>query len=252
MGFGEQLRKTREERKITRAELAEMLGVAPSAIGNYETSRSFPREEVLLRLFDALQISPNDLFCDSFRPSPFFLSEAERSLVARWRELPITGRQAVYALVDALGTMQQELLSLTPERAERQIPLYCSPAAAGYVSPVMGEDFDYITVTPDVPAGAEFAVRIRGDSMEPLIPDGSIAYVSREALQGGDVGIFCVDGDILCKQYYRDALGITYLFSLNRARADADVVLTRESGRALTCFGRVLLRRRPDLPQLMG
>lgn len=40
------------------------------------------------------------------------------------------------------------------------------------------------------------------------------------------MGIFCVDGDIFCKQYYKDPAGTVYLFSLNRARADADVVLT--------------------------
>ena len=72
-----------------------------------------------------------------------------------------------------------------------------------------------------------------------------MAYVNRDPLKAGDVGIFCVDGDILCKQYYRDPAGIVYLFSLNRARADADVVLPSASGRSLACFGRVILRSFP-------
>ena len=55
------------------------------------------------------------------------------------------------------------------------------------------------------------------------------------------MGIFCVDRDIFCKQYYKDPAGTVYLFSLNRARADADVVLTAGSGRTLACFGRVIL-----------
>lgn len=84
--------------------------------------------------------------------------------------------------------------------------------------------------------------------MEPYIADGSIAYVNHDPLRSGDVGIFCVDGDMLCKQYHRDALGIVYLFSLNRARSDADVILTPGSGRSITCFGRVMLRNLP-LPE---
>ena len=76
-------------------------------------------------------------------------------------------------------------------------------------------------------------VRIQGDSMEPHIADGSIVYVARQPLQSGDVGIFCVDGDMFCKQYYKDPLGIVYLFSLNRRRADADIVLSASSGRTL-------------------
>ena len=70
-------------------------------------------------------------------------------------------------------------------------------------------------------------------------------------LRPGDVGIFCVDGDMLCKQYVRDKLGMVYLFSLNRARADADVVLPRDSGRSMVCFGRVLLASRPKMPKGM-
>ena len=37
-----------------------------------------------------------------------------------------------------------------------------------------------MTVTEDVPQGAEFAVRIQGDSMSPYIRDGSVVYVNRD------------------------------------------------------------------------
>lgn len=85
--------------------------------------------------------------------------------------------------------------------------------------------------------------------MEPVIRDGSVAYVSRDPLTDGDVGIFCVDGEMFCKQYHRDRLGMVYLFSLNRRRADADIILPRDSGRSMVCFGRVLLASRPRVPR---
>ena len=59
MSFGSQLRRRREELRLSRAQLAEELGVSPSAISNYENGVSSPKEDVLLRLFDALQIDPN-------------------------------------------------------------------------------------------------------------------------------------------------------------------------------------------------
>ena len=65
------------------------------------------------------------------------------------------------------------------------------------------------------------------------------------ALQNGDVGIFCVDGDLFCKQYYKDPAGVVYLFSLNRKRADADVILPPSGSRGLVCFGRVILHPLP-------
>jgi phage repressor protein C with HTH and peptisase S24 domain len=131
--------------------------------------------------------------------------------------------------------------------APRRIPLYRSIEAAGYAAPVLGEDFDYIVDHGDVPPGAEFAVRIRDDSLEPVLHSGSVAYLNHDPLHAGDVGIFCVGGDMLCKQYYRDPLGVSYLFSLGRDRG-ADVVCGPESGKRFICFGHVILDHRVPLP----
>lgn len=241
MSFGERLKEHREALGLSRAELAEQLGLSRSAIGNYEIGVSFPKEEILLQLFSVLQAEPNELFCDSF-PSELALSAEDRRLVAHYRRLSPVGQGAVQSLLHALREVP------APETPKRVIPLYTSPAAAGYASPVMGEDFVPYTVTKDTPKEAEFAVRIRGDSMEPYIDDGSIAFAHHAPIVNGDVGIFCVDGDMFCKQYYRDPLGMVYLFSLNRRRKDADVLLYQESGRNLFCFGRVLLPKRAPLP----
>lgn len=123
----------------------------------------------------------------------------------------------------------------------RVIPLYFTPAAAGYISPTFGDDFDYIEVGGEVPAQADFAINIEGDSMEPYIMDGATVYVNRDPIAEGDVGIFFLDGDMLCKQYHRDEDGNVHLLSLNRERADADRFVSADSGASLTCFGRVML-----------
>ena len=248
MGFGEQLRRRREEMGLSRDDLAAMLGVTRSAIGNYETGISTPKERVLLRLFDALQVDPNYLYQDFCTAGGSqTVSQEERTLLKKYRQLGLTGRQALCAMLDALGLMQAEAEADRPAAEQRTIPLYRSPAAAGYAAPVFGEDYELLPVQGEVPAGAELAVRIQGDSMEPYIRDKSVVYVNHDPLRAGDVGIFCVDGDMLCKQYYRDPLGTVYLFSLNRSRSDADQVFTAGSGRSLTCFGRVMLHT-PPLP----
>lgn len=248
MSFGQRLRERRKELGISQGELAKALGVSLSAISNYENGQNAMREDVLLRLFRVLEIEPNYLYQDSFTGKGFTCTVEEERLVKAYRSLRTPGRQTLRAMADALTTYQSEVEKNLPVEEPRQIPLYRTPAAAGYASPVYGEDFDYIDVTGETPRGAEFAVRIQGDSMEPYIHDGSIAYVNRDPLVSGDVGVFCVDGEMLCKQYVRDGLGMVYLFSLNRRRADADVLLPRDSGRTMVCFGRVLLKARPGIP----
>lgn len=250
MSFGERLRERRKALGLSQKELAEALGVSLAAVSNYENGLNSMREDVLLRLFRVLDVEPNYLYQDALPGKDLVFSGEEGELLRKYRALRRTGRQALHAVADALEAYQEDARIPAPREDRRVIPLYRSPAAAGYAAPVFGEDFDYIEAAGDVPPGAEFAVRIQGDSMEPYIRDGSVAYVSRDPLDSGDVGIFWVDGEMLCKQYVRDGLGMTYLFSLNRARADADVALPRDSGRTMVCFGRVLLPRQPPKPEL--
>ena len=246
MALGDRIKMRREELALTRIQLADRLGVTPSTVSNYETGVSFPKEEVMLRLFDCLETDPNTLFQDSFRRGGDVLTQQERHLLAQYRALSPLGREGVQAVLEALGVYRAEL-EAAPDREPRVIPLYQTPAAAGYAAPVFGEDYDSIPVTDGVPAAAEVAVRIQGDSMAPFIADGDVVYVNHDPLKAGDVGIFCVDGEMFCKQYYKDPAGTVFLFSLNRARADADLVLTAGCGRTLVCSGRVILHA-PPLP----
>ena len=95
MSFCEQLQKRRKELGLSRTELAARLGVSPSAVGNYETGVSAPKEEVLLRLFDALEVDPNYLYRGSFHHIGGIQSDEERKLLEKYRRLPLSGRQPV-------------------------------------------------------------------------------------------------------------------------------------------------------------
>lgn len=58
-------------------------------------------------------------------------------------------------------------------------------------------------------AEADYAVRISGKSMEPTIEDGSVVIVkSCDELFDGDIGIFNVDGNIMCKRYRKSSEGV--------------------------------------------
>ena len=201
--------------------------------------------EVLLRICEVLEVPLN-----AFVPAPGGAgaeapSPEEWAYLRRFRALDGYGRELTELV------MERELARLAREREEaeeetRVIPLFLTPAAAGYASPALDEDYEDYAIPAALPA--DFAVRIAGDSMEPVLHDGGVALVGRGPVENGDVGMFFVDGDMKCKQYLRDALGNVYLFSLNRERADADVTIPASSGVTICCFGKVLLERRPPLP----
>ena len=91
MSLGKRIQECREGLGLSQAALAKQLGVSQSTVGNYEAGISFPREEVLLRLFDSLETDPNTLFQDSFRAGGQALSRRERQLLEQYRGLSPMG-----------------------------------------------------------------------------------------------------------------------------------------------------------------
>ena len=259
MGIGKRIKEAREKAGLTQEQLGGIVGVTGSAITNYEKGTSHPKESVMYALIDALGVDANFLFQDcvklpSTKKSPSDISEEAHKVAKDYDGLDRHGRNMTRIVI----TEEQRRMAEEKRRKEigeggqrqtKVIPLYYTPAAAGMTSPAAGEDFDYIEVDSGTASwNADFAVKIDGDSMEPYIKDGSTVFVNREPLEKGDVGIFYIDGDMICKQYYIDERGNVRLLSLNRKRRDADrFIRCGDNDTGLTCYGRVILPRRPPV-----
>lgn len=254
------IKRLRTEKGLNMREAANLLNIPYTTYVNYEKGSREPNSEMLVRLADFYgttvdylleRYAKSEVSVAPIKKAPSVSDEAMR-MARDYDKLDNWGRQAVRDLTDTeLARMEDEARfasDTTIEDEPKVINLYAEPAAAGIATPTAGVDYEPYTLKPDDPQGAAFAVRLQGDSMEPYFPDGSVVYVNHDAMVNGDIGIFCVDSGTVCKQYYRDPLGIVYLFSLNRARADADVVITPSSNRTLICQGRVITKRHFPIP----
>ena len=67
MSLNSRIKERREELGMTRNELSELIGVTPSAIANYENGVSYPKVELLFKLFDALKCDANYLYQDDMQ-----------------------------------------------------------------------------------------------------------------------------------------------------------------------------------------
>ena len=257
----------RKEMGLNMKEAATEMKIPYTTYVSYEKGDREPNSEMLIRLAefynttidyllgrsDEIHSADTALLKHTFsskKASP--LSDEAMKLAQDYDNLDTWGRQAVRELADTeLSRMADEsrfMAESTPEEEPRVINLYLEPSAAGIATPTFGVDFEPYTLQPDDPKGASFAVRIQGDSMEPYFPDGSMVFVNHDPMADGDIGIFCVDGGTVCKQYHRDTLGMVYLFSLNRKRDDADICIPPSSNRSLICQGRVITKRRFPIP----
>ncbi len=87
------------------------------------------------------------------------------------------------------------------EKEKKVIPLYKMAACAGDGVFTSWEDIDHDDYLTDN-LSADYAVLISGESMQPTIEDGNVVLVQRvPELQNEDIGIFVIDGSLMCKRY---------------------------------------------------
>ena len=107
----------------------------------------------------------------------------------------------------------QNTATIIPFR--RTLRLFDIPASAGVGNFLDGDNFTEVEVGEEVPATADFGIRISGDSMEPRFVNGQIVWVQKtDTLNDGDIGIFFLDGNAYCKKLQDNENGV-YLLSLN-------------------------------------
>lgn len=65
MSLGSRIKELRENKRLSRIELAELLGVTVGSISNYENEISSPKESILFKLMEILDCDANYLFQDA-------------------------------------------------------------------------------------------------------------------------------------------------------------------------------------------
>lgn len=244
---GSTLKTILSEQGMSISELARRLNVSPQTLYSM-VKRDNQKVDFDMMVHICAELGvPVERMCEDM-PLPNMPDLREWQLVGKYRRLTEHGRKLVDIVIDHELERSGDA-EAAPSEGTKIIPLYMTPAAAGYASPALGDDYEDYTVSQS--SAADFAVRIDGDSMEPYIHDGSIALCKRGAIiHDGDVGLFFVDGNMKCKQYCQDYAGNVYLFSANRRRSDADVEIKASSGITLMCFGKVLLDKSIPLPEM--
>ena len=210
--IGELLSERRKELGINQTELAEAMSlrgfpVTNQAVSKWEKGATLPNARQFLALCEILDI-------DDIRGEFSYGSEGIFAGLCR------EGRRMALDYVQLLrDSGRYAVCSAEPVRL-RSLPLYSLAVSAGTGQFLDGEDYEMVEVGAEVPDGANFGVRVAGDSMEPEFHDGQTVWVRQQrSLMTGEIGIFLYDGNAYLKQLValKDSMA---LHSLNPAYSD--------------------------------
>lgn len=158
MTVGEKLKQAREFRGLSYAQLAEKSGLKKSTLQRYETgtTRKIPIEAIGI-LETALGLEPGSLM--------------------DW-------------------TNKDSIVMPEIKNVITRIPMFNIPVSAGtgqWLSEGHEYEFKYFN---NVPEGADFALKVRGDSMEPMYFDDDIVFVKQNVIvESGQIGVFFLNGE---------------------------------------------------------
>lgn len=231
--IGKQIAAARRQRGLSLNAFSALLGryglsIQRQGLGKWESGDAVPSAYQLLAVCHALEIEDGIAYFTGPVPETLNAAGLEK-LQAYKQDLIASGR---YNPEQTTETSVSYI----------EMPVSTLSAAAGTGTFLDEENFDLMRFPAStVPAGAEFGIRVRGDSMEPVYQDGQIVWVKTcKTLHPGDVGIFMYDGNGYIKVYeeqepeealrdsYRDMYGDPcmqpVLISYNKSYAPRPVI----------------------------
>ena len=234
----DRIKQIKSEKRITNDQLSEMTGIPLGTLAKILAGISdSPKLSNIVAICAALECSVDYILTGiPENTNNYTLDDREIALVENYRKLDRHSRELVAMVIskesERAGDDSRANYSNYNERSfggqiirggtsvrgmamknavglsRRKIELYDLPVSAG--TGVYLTDTESVEINiPDNPetAQADFALRIKGNSMEPKYRDGDVLLIEEcDAVEYGELGIFILDGDGYFKKFGGDRL----------------------------------------------
>lgn len=212
---GEKIKRLRKENRMTQAQLAKKLGVAPTTVSSWERNDNNPLMDNITLMAEIFDV-----------PVSYFFDKKDGIIV---NEPAIE-----YSVSPVLKT-----------------PLYGSIAAGALslVDPVTAGNVRYIQLPVEAlgkysHAKGLFALKVNGESMNKIIPNNSYVAckpIEIEDLKDDDIVIFSVDNEFSMKRFRRDDENRILIFSPESTdRKFHDIVVPFDTQNDLKIYAKVI------------
>lgn len=217
--FSSRLKELRTSKGLSQQKLADCLGTSKSSVNMYERGEREPGLEMVENIADFFNVDVDYLFGKSDIPNralvqaysvPNIPSEVDPDMFVLYMYKKLDTEDKA----EIRGEMKQMLKAdkysgdaPVPVTYLFSMPFYNIPVSAGTGEFLDSDDYEMLDLTDEPPRGANFIVRVSGDSMEPTYHDGDKLFIKQQPnIEVGEIGIFMIDGNVYVKEFDSDGL----------------------------------------------
>ncbi|HDA2515623.1 TPA: helix-turn-helix domain-containing protein [Staphylococcus aureus] len=213
--IGNKIRYYRTKLNLTQDQLGEKLNTKKATISNYETGYRTPKQDDLFEIAHILNISIDDLF-----PAR---NSKKNDITSIYNKLTPPRQENVlnYAneQLEEQNSKGDNVVDINSYKQEKTPVNVNGCVSAGVGERLHDETLFTEMVKAPIPAH-DLALKVNGDSMEPMFKDGEIIFVEKtHNIKNGQIGIFIIEEEAYVKKVFVEDDRLT-LVSLNKEYDD--------------------------------
>ena len=204
--FYQQFIKLCNEAGVKPTPLVKSLGLSAGNIKRWENGATI-NSDILLKLSEHFKVSIDYLLTGKEKSSSADLTADEQELLTYYKKLSDLQKGIVIGRAETLVALDAAQLE-QPKCKTIFIEIYNLPVSAGTGIYLDSEDKDIIEVPlTSLSEKANFALRIKGDSMTPKYDDGDIILIKTQpCVDIDEIGVFILNGKGYVKKFKGDRL----------------------------------------------
>ncbi|MRW54432.1 helix-turn-helix domain-containing protein [Staphylococcus aureus] len=204
------IRKFLNDSNMSQKKLAELINIKPSTLSDYLNLRSNPSHGVIQRIADVFEVGKSDI--DTTYKDDNDITSIYNKLTPPRQEKVLNYANEQLEEQNSKGDNVVDINSYKQEKTPVNVN--------GCVSAGVGERLHDETLFTEMVKGPipthDLALKVNGDSMEPMFKDGEIIFVEKtHNIKNGQIGIFIIEEEAYVKKVFVEDDRLT-LVSLNK------------------------------------
>lgn len=178
--FGEMVDYFRQQNSMTMEDLGNAMGKTKSTVSRWISGERYPKIEEVEKLAEIFSTDVETILFGANKPN--------FDIIDVYNQLEKSRQLKVYNYAERQLEEQKQVVEIHGQTAAGEPIEY-------------GDTYIEEKEVSYVPNGAEVALIINGDSMEPDFPNGSIVFYKKQPqVENGQIAIVEVDGGVTCKR----------------------------------------------------